>query len=130
MHLDVYENAFRDTSCKRSAFDFSKQPSRKDFVKHESATSIDLIPTTCIVKNQLASSSKGLIKFSQTRERDESLYTNGMTKNIELENTKEERAKIIQERKQNRHKYRSELQTKLYMCNKLNKDNKKYEIGW
>ena len=53
-----------------------------------------------------------------------------MVENIELENTREEREKLVNERKKNRHKYRSELQTKLSMCQKQIKDNKKYDILW
>ena len=53
-----------------------------------------------------------------------------MVENIALENTKEEREKIVRERKQNRYKYRSELQTKLSMCARDDRDNKKYEIAW
>ena len=53
-----------------------------------------------------------------------------MRENIALENNREEREKIVNERKKNRYKYRSELQTKLSMCAREERDHRKYEIAW
>ena len=79
--------------------------------KHGSATSLDYVPTRCLVKGSLSQNSKGSIPFSKLRERDEALYrhNNQLAQNIALENTREEREKLVRERKRNRYKYRSEL---------------------
>ena len=88
-------------------------------VKYGSATSIDFMPTKSLARP--SPSHKSSILFVNMKERDGRLYKQGkeqMVENIELEKTKEERAKRVDERKKNRHKYRSELQTKLSMCHK------------
>ena len=100
-HLGVYENAFRDRTSTQSVFDFRKQASRKDMAKHESVSSIDYIPTKCLVKDKLAPKITTSVVFNKQKERDEILYKhkNQMVENIALENTKEEREKIVRERK-------------------------------
>ena len=132
MQLGVYDNAFKDRTSTKSIFDFRKQASRKDMIKHESVSSIDYISTKALVKEKLAPKITSSVIFNKQKERDEILYKhkNQMAENIALENNKEEREKIVIERKKNRYKYRSELQTKLSMCAREERDNKKYEIAW
>ena len=98
--------------------------------KTSSISSIDFAPTSN--KEKIAPKLVTNISFRKQRERDPMVYThmNQMAKNIALENSKDEREKVVQERKKNRQKYRQDLQAQLTLCNKEIKNTKKYEIIW
>ena len=63
--LGVYEDAFRDRTSTKSVFDFRKQAARKDMAKHESVSSIDYVPTKCIVKDKLAPKLRTAVIFNK-----------------------------------------------------------------
>jgi hypothetical protein len=113
MLLESYPVKSKDNSLSKldkltaTMFNVSK---RKILHKEIPASTIDLVPRERLYDPEVFSKKKSvkLVRdFSKQKSRDDMLLNQTATlKNIELENTKEEREKEILDRKKNREKYR------------------------
>ena len=93
--LGIYDNAFANRQSTKSVFDFRKQPSRENMNKTESISSIDY--ATISNKEKFIPKLVTDISFRKQRKRDPIVYThmNQMAQNIVLENSRDEREKIV-----------------------------------
>ena len=93
--LGIYDNAFANRQSTKSVFDFRKQPSRENMNKTESISSIDY--ATISNKEKFIPKLVTDISFRKQRKRDPIVYThmNQMAQNIALENSRDEREKIV-----------------------------------
>ena len=90
-------------------------------VQRGSSSIIDSAPTEAINRDSILGRVKhgrsSVLTFDKQHERDDSMYKQNMqVRNIALENQRDERLKHVEERKKNRHKYRtafSKLQKQL-----------------